>query len=279
MRRSPMRLGLGAAWVCLGMIVPGGVALAQLNFVACPIVRDTKTVPCFLAEYDGELYFLGVQFPGVQQDIASELHSPQLEPPQLKHEVLVEGRVAEGPRVCGGIPLEPLSISVLKEINLACNTLLPAEPGIEAPPRPNVIPKSPADRANPSLVRMNSRFSMLSTTIILHTPPARWSAKPRRTPARSGLRTLESPDTAGPLSCRTDSVLSRKPAWPKRARKMSPRFCAGWALRELLSSGPMSQRQPTDAPTLPDAAWPSWSPLRRVMKNQVRRPKACSTGL
>ena len=121
-----MPRGLSAVWVCLGMIMSGAVALAQLNFIACPIVRDTKTVPCFLAEYDGELYFLGVQ-----QDIASEFH-----PPQLKHEVLVEGRVAEGPRVCGGIPLEPLSISVLKEINLACNTLLPAEPGIEAPPAP-----------------------------------------------------------------------------------------------------------------------------------------------
>ena len=126
MRRSPMRRSLSAAWVCLGMIMSGAVALAQLNFIACPIVRDTKTVPCFLAEYDGELYFLGVQ-----QDIASEFH-----PPQLKHEVLVEGRVAEGPWVCGGIPLKPLSISVLKEINLTCNTLLPAEPGIEAPPAP-----------------------------------------------------------------------------------------------------------------------------------------------
>src|SRR5277367_4217676 len=83
----------------------------QMNFVACPIVRDTKTVPCFLAEYNGELYFLGVQ-----QDITSEFH-----PPQLKHEVLVEGRVADGPRVCGGIPLKPLSISVLKEITLACD--------------------------------------------------------------------------------------------------------------------------------------------------------------
>jgi outer membrane protein OmpA-like peptidoglycan-associated protein len=109
------------------MIVPGAIALAQQrNFVACPIVRDTKTVPCFLAEYDGEVYFLGIQ-----QDITSTFH-----PPQLKHEVLVEGQVAERPRVCGGIPLEPLSISVLKEISLACNTLLPAEPGIEAPPAP-----------------------------------------------------------------------------------------------------------------------------------------------
>jgi outer membrane protein OmpA-like peptidoglycan-associated protein len=122
-----VRCSLSAAWVCASLIVPGAVALAQQrNFIACPIVRDTKTVPCFLAEYDGELYFLGIQ-----QDITSEFH-----PPQLKHEVLVEGSVAEGPRVCGGIPLKPLSISVLKEINLACDTLLPAEPGIEAPTAP-----------------------------------------------------------------------------------------------------------------------------------------------
>jgi len=96
----------------------------QRSFVSCPIVRDTKTVPCFLAEYDGETYYLGIQ-----QDITSNFH-----PPQLKHEVLVEGTVAPGPRVCGGLPLQPVSISVVKEVNLACNTLLPAEPGIDAPP-------------------------------------------------------------------------------------------------------------------------------------------------
>jgi hypothetical protein len=96
----------------------------QRSFISCPVVRDTKTVPCFLAEYDGELYYLGIQ-----QDITSEFH-----PPQLKHEVLVEGAVVPGPRVCGGIPLKPLSISVNKEVNLSCNTLLPAEPGIDAPP-------------------------------------------------------------------------------------------------------------------------------------------------
>ena len=56
----------------------------QRSFVSCPIVRDTKTVPCFLAEYDGETYYLGIQ-----QDITNDFH-----PPQLKHEVLVEGRVA-----------------------------------------------------------------------------------------------------------------------------------------------------------------------------------------
>jgi outer membrane protein OmpA-like peptidoglycan-associated protein len=113
----------GALW--LGIVLTIATAQAQQrNFVSCPIVRDTKTVPCFLAEYDGELYYLGIQ-----QDITSEFH-----PPQLKHEVLVEGTVQEGPRICGGIPLQPLSISVIKEVNLACNTLLPAEPGVDAPP-------------------------------------------------------------------------------------------------------------------------------------------------
>ena len=112
-----MRRTLG---FCLFMAVALG---QQKNFVSCPIVRDTKTVPCFLAEYEGETYYLGIQ-----QDITNDFH-----PPQLKHEVLVEGTVAEGPRVCGGIPLKPVFISVMKEVNLACNTLLPAEPGIEAP--------------------------------------------------------------------------------------------------------------------------------------------------
>lgn len=108
----------------LGLLLAVAVAQGQQrSFVSCPIVRDTKTVPCFLAEYEGELYYLGIQ-----QDITAEFH-----PPQLKHEVLAEGRIREGPRVCGGIPLQPLSISVLKEVNLSCNTLLPQEPGIDAP--------------------------------------------------------------------------------------------------------------------------------------------------
>jgi len=110
---------------CALCLLTAVIAAAQeRNFITCPIVRDTKTVPCFLAEYQGELYYLGIQ-----QDITADFH-----PPQLKHEVLVEGRVAQGPRVCGGIPLQPLAISVIKEVNPACNTLLPAEPGIDAPP-------------------------------------------------------------------------------------------------------------------------------------------------
>ena len=128
---------------CFSFFIVAVVALGQQrNFVSCPIVRDTKTVPCFLAEYEGETYYLGIQ-----QDITSEFH-----PPQLKHEVLVEGRVAAGPRVCGGIPLQPVTVSVLKEVNLACNTLLPAEPGIEAPAAPRG-PGPSSRRAEPSRSR------------------------------------------------------------------------------------------------------------------------------
>jgi outer membrane protein OmpA-like peptidoglycan-associated protein len=109
----------------------------QRSFVACPIVRDTKTVPCFLAEYGGETYYLTIQ-----QDIQAELY-----PPQLLHQVLVEGTVAAGPRVCGGIPLKPLKLSVLPEVSSACNTILPAEPGIEAPPTRR--PAGPSTRQAP----------------------------------------------------------------------------------------------------------------------------------
>jgi outer membrane protein OmpA-like peptidoglycan-associated protein len=125
-----MRLSL-----LLAMAFP--VLAQQANFVACPVVRDTKTVPCFLAEYQGETYFLGIQ-----QDITAEFY-----PPQLLHEVLVEGTIAGGPRVCGGIPLKPLHVSVLPDLNRACNTILPAEPGIEAPPAKR--PAGPSTRQAP----------------------------------------------------------------------------------------------------------------------------------
>jgi outer membrane protein OmpA-like peptidoglycan-associated protein len=122
-------------YLVIAMALP---ALAQrVNFVACPLVRDTKTVPCFLAEYQGETYFLGIQ-----QDITADFY-----PPQLLHEMLVEGTIADGPRVCGGIPLKPLHVSVLPELNRACNTILPAEPGIEAPPAKR--PAGPSTRRAP----------------------------------------------------------------------------------------------------------------------------------
>jgi hypothetical protein len=112
---------------------------ARRNFVACPIVRDTKTQPCWLAESDGELYYLGQQG-GVANDFY---------PPQLGHLALVEGAVGQG-RVCGGIPLQPVKVSVLRELTPACRAMLPAEDGIEAPP-PIPAPRGPA----PSWVKVD----------------------------------------------------------------------------------------------------------------------------
>jgi hypothetical protein len=87
-------------------------------------------VPCWLAEYDGELYFLTLQ---------TDVSAP-VTPPWLGHRVLVEGTVApERPRICGGVVLEPVVLSVLPELDAACNTVLPAEERYDLtfePPRP-----------------------------------------------------------------------------------------------------------------------------------------------
>src|SRR4029450_13236394 len=73
---------------------------ARRHFVACPIARDTKPQPCWRAEYDGELYYLGQQG-GVANDFY---------PPQLGHLALVEGAVRQG-GVCGGVALQPGKVS------------------------------------------------------------------------------------------------------------------------------------------------------------------------
>lgn len=117
--------------VCVTFAVSAGAAqppASHRNFVSCPIVRDTPTVPCWLAEYRGELYYLGIQ-----TDVSAEFH-----PPLLGHKVLVEGIVKDGPRICGGIVLEPLKISPLAELDGTCNTILPAEEQYTVPfaPRP-----------------------------------------------------------------------------------------------------------------------------------------------
>jgi outer membrane protein OmpA-like peptidoglycan-associated protein len=98
------------------------------NFASCPVVQDTKTVPCWLAEYGGELYYLGIQ-----TDISAEFH-----PPYLGHKVLVEGVISNEPRICGGIVLKPVVVSPLLEPDPSCNTILPALDKYTVPfaPRP-----------------------------------------------------------------------------------------------------------------------------------------------
>jgi outer membrane protein OmpA-like peptidoglycan-associated protein len=98
------------------------------NFASCPVVQDTKTVPCWLAEYGGELYYLGIQ-----TDISAEFH-----PPYLGHKVLVEGVISNEPRICGGVVLKPVVVSPLIEPDPSCNTILPAVDKYTVPfaPRP-----------------------------------------------------------------------------------------------------------------------------------------------
>ena len=101
---------------------------SQRNFVSCPIVRDTATVPCWLSEYEGELYYLGIQ-----TDVSADF-----DPPFLGHSVLVEGTVSDQPRICGGIVLDPVVIAPILDFDASCNTILPAEDRYTVPfaPRP-----------------------------------------------------------------------------------------------------------------------------------------------
>jgi hypothetical protein len=118
----------------IALLLAAGAQAAQpdpaiRNFIACPIVRDTASVPCWLAEYQGELYFLTLQ-----TDVSAPVN-----PPWLGHRVLVEGRRSDKPRICGGIPLDPVHLSVIAEADASCNQILPAEQRYNLtfePPRP-----------------------------------------------------------------------------------------------------------------------------------------------
>lgn len=101
----------------------------ERNFVACPMVLDTQDIPCWVAEYEGERYFLAVQT-GRSAGVTFV--------PQLKHEVLVEGTAhPEEPRVCGGIVLRPVKLSVNEaEVIPDCGAILPGDGYHVTGPRP-----------------------------------------------------------------------------------------------------------------------------------------------
>jgi hypothetical protein len=100
----------------------------RISFVSCPIVRDTRSVPCWLSEYEGETYYLTIQ-----SDV-----SAAVQPPMLGHKVLVEGVVSAAAPICGGTVLEPVKLSVMPELDANCRTMLPADDRytIDFNPRP-----------------------------------------------------------------------------------------------------------------------------------------------
>ena len=101
---------------------------SRLSFVSCPAVRDTRTVPCWTSEYQGDTYYLTIQ-----SDV-----SAQVQPPMLGHKVLVEGVVSDKPAICGGVVLEQVRLSVMPELDANCNTMLPVDDRypIDFNPRP-----------------------------------------------------------------------------------------------------------------------------------------------
>jgi len=123
-------LRIAAAGLALAAAQAAQAEERALAFISCPIVRDTSSVPCWLSEHDGQLYYLGIQ-----TDVSADFN-----PPSLGHKVLVEGSVAAGgQQICGGLVLDPVKVSVLPALSPECNTMLMAEDRYELPfeaPRP-----------------------------------------------------------------------------------------------------------------------------------------------
>lgn len=169
------RLFVTVAFVCSGVAAIAAEPPANhRNFVACPIVRDTSSVPCWLAEYEGETYFLTIQ-----TDVSAPVN-----PPWLGHKVLVEGTVSDEPRICGGIVLKPVALSVMQELDGSCNTMLPAEEQYNLtfePPRPpgpskgrlafgDPVTKPKAEEAAPSK-SFELRYEFDSLVMFRHAQP------------------------------------------------------------------------------------------------------------
>ena len=143
----------------LAIVLPAIAAMgaapapAPLAFVACPIMRDTNTVPCWLADYNGQRYFLVIQ-----EDATAAIY-----PPSLGHQALIEG-APTGETRCGGQVLTDLHISILPERDPSCDTILPASdqfqitdnprgpgPSNARPPAPPAAPPPSGPAAEPKL--------------------------------------------------------------------------------------------------------------------------------
>ncbi len=110
------------------LVVARPEAGERISFVSCPAVRDTRSVPCWVSDHDGDTYYLTIQ-----SDV-----SAAVKPPLLGHKVLVEGIVTDEPAICGGIVLEDVHLSAMPELDANCNTILPANENIviDFNPRP-----------------------------------------------------------------------------------------------------------------------------------------------
>jgi hypothetical protein len=121
-----------------------------VSFVACPEFRNTVR-QCWLAQYQGKTYYIGAFGIGT--------------PPQLLHQVLVEGIAHDDEMSCGAVNIEPVHVSPLPEITDACNTVLPNN---GAAPRegslfdlpPAVLARNGSDVPSPPPLRANTVFTV-----------------------------------------------------------------------------------------------------------------------
>lgn len=119
----------------------------QRNFVTCPIVMDTLDVPCWVAEYEGERYYLTVQ---TGRGGGSEVYPFS---PMLNHEMLVEGTVSDEPRICGGIVLRDVKLSPMEDVTPGCGKMVPGEGFRTKGPRPIIPDGDPPGRVSTALPR------------------------------------------------------------------------------------------------------------------------------
>src|SRR5690606_22935951 len=133
MRASRLRgklrsLAVGAIAMAPALLYAAPPVGTRISFVSCPIVRDTRSVPCWLSDHAGTRYYLTIQ-----SDVSAEV-----QPPMLGHQVLVEGVVTAEPAICGGVVLSSVRLSVMPERDANCNTMLPADDRytIDFNPRP-----------------------------------------------------------------------------------------------------------------------------------------------
>jgi hypothetical protein len=129
-----MRASQHARFAVLALVMPQLLLAAapapgtRISFVSCPILRDTRSVPCWLSDYQSERYYLTIQ-----SDVSAEV-----QPPLMGHQVLVEGVVSDAKRICGGVVLSQVHLSAMPEIDANCREELPADDRyvVDFAPRP-----------------------------------------------------------------------------------------------------------------------------------------------
>jgi hypothetical protein len=128
-----MRARQHARFAVLALVLPQVLLAApapgtRISFVSCPILQDTRSVPCWLSDYQSERYYLTIQ-----SDVSAEV-----QPPLMGHQVLVEGVVSDAQRICGGIVLSQVHLSAMPELDANCREELPADDRytVDFAPRP-----------------------------------------------------------------------------------------------------------------------------------------------